>query len=401
MMLWTNRFCQQNKRRSIHILALLTIYFFAGTICLYSTDPPLRNKVQIVVIDPGHGGKDPGAIGSKIKEKEVVLNIGLKLGKYIEENYNDVKVIYTRKTDVFIPLDERAMIANEAKADLFISIHANSVPRSNALGTETFVIGRHKDEENFEVAKKENSVILLEENYESKYKGFDPNSIDSYIIFSVMQKTYQGHSLALAKMVQDEFEFRARRVNRGVKPAGFVVLWMTTMPSILVETGFLTHPDEERYLGSREGQEYLASAMFRAFRKYKTSIEENSNFNNLALSAKKDLNAEVTGNPKKHAESMSLSEIPDIGENLHFKLQIVVSQKQLEPTDPYFKDYTGVTEFRSGQWYKYAVGSNTSYEEIEDFCNKVRQDFPDAFVIAVKNGEILNLKKALKKENIE
>lgn len=385
----TNRFCQQNKRKTIHILALLALYFTFGAFDLYSTDPPLRNKVQVVVIDPGHGGKDPGALGSKIKEKEVVLTIALKVGKYIQENFDDVKIIYTRKSDVFIPLDERAKIANEAKADLFISIHANAVHRPNAVGTETFVIGRHKDDENFEVAKKENSVILLEENYESKYQGFDPNSIDSYIIFSVMQKTYQEHSLSMAKMVQDEFELRARRINRGVKPAGFVVLWMTTMPSILIETGFLTNPDEEEYLASEKGQDYLASAIFRAFRKYKTAIEENSNFANNGPVNK------IEQDPGYESVNFKI-EKTRAEEELHFKVQVMVSQKQLDSEDPYFKNYSNVKRFQSGKWYKYAVGQSFSYDEIEDYCENVRQDFPDAFVIAVKNNEIMNLNKALK-----
>ncbi|MFW5645225.1 MAG: N-acetylmuramoyl-L-alanine amidase family protein [Bacteroidota bacterium] len=272
----------------MQILVLVFFYFLFGISYGYSTDPPLRDKVQVVVIDPGHGGKDPGAVGSVIQEKEVVLNIAMKAGKYIEDHFEDVKIIYTRETDVFVPLDERARIANEANADLFMSIHANAVHRPNAAGTETFVIGRHKDDENFELAKKENSVILLEDNYETKYQGFDPNSIDSYIIFSVMQKTYQGHSLAMARMVQDEFELKARRLNRGVKQAGFVVLWMTTMPSILIETGFLTNPEEEKYLASERGQDYLASAIFRAFRKYKNAIEENSKFARVSPVMKED-----------------------------------------------------------------------------------------------------------------
>lgn len=391
----TNSFCQQNKRKTMHILAFLFLYFIFGVASLYSTDPPVRNKVQVVVIDPGHGGKDPGALGSKIKEKEVVLNISLKLGNYIEQNYDDVKVIYTRKTDVFIPLDERARIANEAKADLFISIHANAVPRSSAKGTETFVIGRHKDDENFEVAKKENSVILLEENYETKYQGFDPNSIDSYIIFSVMQKTFQEQSLTIAKMVQDEFELKARRINRGVKPAGFVVLWMTTMPSILVETGFLTNADEENYLGSEQGQEYLASAIYRAFRKYKNAIEDNSNFESIAKTANEKADRSTEG--IQFSDENSDNVIP-AEESLHYKVQIMVSRNKIEAGDPYFKSYQDVREFRSGDWYKYAIGSSLSYKDIETFCDKVRKDFPDAFVIAVRNGEIISIKKALKEQ---
>lgn len=390
MVLLAIRFCQQNKRIRSVILVLMIMIFLLPGVNMSASNPPVRNKVQVVVIDPGHGGKDPGAVGKYIKEKDVVLNIALKLGKYIEENFDDVKVIYTRKTDVFVELHERAQIANSAKADLFISIHANAVAKSRALGTETFVIGRSKDDENFELAKKENSVILLEDNYETKYEGFDPNSIDSYIIFSVMQKTYQEHSLAMAKMVQDEFEQRAKRVNRGVKQAGFVVLWRTTMPSILVETGFLTHPDEEKYLGSSEGQDYLASAMYRAFRQYKTTIEENSKFETIARNEK---NQEII------PSGLSNDILPE--ENMHenntpyFKVQVMVAKNPLEDPSHNFGKYPEIEEFKSGKWFKYAVGKSMDYNEIVNFCNKVREEYPDAFVIAVKNGEIISLKEVL------
>jgi N-acetylmuramoyl-L-alanine amidase len=368
----------------------MIVIFFMPAIILSANNPPLRNKVQVVVIDPGHGGKDPGAVGNIIKEKDVVLDIALKLGKYIEENFDDVKVIYTRKTDVFVELHERAQIANDAKADLFISIHANAVSKSRALGTETFVIGRSKDDENFELAKKENSVILLEDNYETKYQGFDPNSIDSYIIFSVMQKTYQGHSLAMAKMVQDEFEQRAKRVNRGVKQAGFVVLWRTTMPSILVETGFLTHPDEEKYLASEEGKDYLASAMLRAFRQYKNTIEENSNFETIAKTAENQGNAEAGLSAENlPGDILQVDAIP------YFKVQVMVARNPLEDPANHFGNYSEVEEFHAGKWYKYAVGKAREYNEIVDFCDKVREEYPDAFVIAVKNGEIISLKEVL------
>ncbi len=235
-------------------------------------------KCRAVVIDPGHGGKDPGALGKHIREKDVVLAIGLKLGKYIEENFEDVKVIYTRSTDVFIPLHDRADIANKNKADLFISIHANSLPGSSATGTETFVMGEYKNSSNLEVAKKENAVITLEDNYTTRYEGFDPNSDDSYIVFSLLQKTYLYQSLEFAGFIQQQFRERAGRIDRGVKMAGFLVLWKTTMPSVLVETGFLTSSGEESFLGSDQGQDYIASAIYRAFKAYKEKIENNSHF---------------------------------------------------------------------------------------------------------------------------
>ncbi len=389
MIALANRFCQQNKRKGADILVFLIIYFLLLPTDLFSTDPPVRNKVQIVVIDPGHGGKDPGALGTSVMEKDVVLDISLKLGDYIKEYFDDVEVIYTREEDIFVPLDERAEIANKAKADLFISVHANALANSPALGTETFVMGINKDARNFEVAKKENSVILLEENYESKYQGFDPNSIDSYIIFSVMQKTYQGHSLAFASMIQDEFELRAKRINRGVKQDGFWVLWRTTMPSVLVETGFLTHPEEEKYLASRTGQEYLASAMFRAFRKYKNAIEQNSNFASFQVSNV----ASSSSENKKTSVNLTETSIPD---DIYFKVQVLVTGNPIENHNNYFNKYEEVMEYRTGDWYKYAVGKSYSYNEIENYCDNVRLDYPDAFVIAIKNDEVINVKDALK-----
>jgi N-acetylmuramoyl-L-alanine amidase len=367
-------------------------YFFISSAPAQSLENgSSNNKVKIVVIDPGHGGHDPGALGKKIKEKDVVLAVGLKLGKYIEDNFSDVRVVYTRKTDIFIPLDERAMIANKNKADLFISIHANSLPKSPAIGTETFVMGINKDAGNLEVAKKENSVITLEENYETKYEGFDPNSADSYIIFSIVQKTYQEHSLLFADMVQTEFETRAKRVNRGVKQSGFWVLWRTTMPSVLVETGFLTHPDEEKYLGSEEGQDYLASAIFRAFKMYKESIENKSHFENLAIQAEAE---------SKNIELQSLIEdnlIKDKG--LYFKVQVVTSKNPIKLDDPYFKNYKFAEEFKTGKLFKYAIGNSPSYKEIIEFAKTAKADFPDSFIIAVKNDQIISLRDALEEIN--
>src|SRR5690606_31448073 len=197
-------------------------------------------KVDVVVIDAGHGGKDPGTRGKQTLEKDVALKIALKVGNYIEKNVPGVKVIYTRKTDTYLSLDERARIANRANADLFICIHANSMPGGRAIGTETYVMGLHKDESNFEVAKRENSVILMDENYKERYEGFDPTSPESYILFSLTQSAYQESSLRFAQKVEDQFRNRAGRRSRGVKQAGFVILWKTTMPSVLIETGFLS-----------------------------------------------------------------------------------------------------------------------------------------------------------------
>ena len=240
--------------------------------------------VRTVVIDPGHGGKDPGCHGAKYKEKDVALAVALKLGNYIEEHMKDVKVVYTRKTDVFVELQERAEIANRAKADLFICIHCNSacvrdkklkrdVCNEEAHGAETYVMGIKNEKGKLDVAKRENSAILLEDNYVKKYNGFDPNSDESYIIMSMFTDTYLSQSLSFASKIQKQYGTKAGRVDKGVKRASLWVLWRTYMPSVLTEIGFLTNPEEEQFLGSARGQDYIASGIFRAFRDYKDEIE--------------------------------------------------------------------------------------------------------------------------------
>ena len=216
----------------------------------------------------------------KSKEKNVNLTVALKLGKLITENYEDVKVIYTRKTDVFVELYRRAQIANDNHADLFISIHSNAMTDKRFTGAETYVLGQTMDEANLQVAMKENSVITFEKDYETKYEGFDPNSVESYIIFSLMQNTYLRQSTEFATMIQSQFRDRVGRKDRGVRQAGFQVLWRTTMPSVLVEMGFITNAEEEKFLVSEQGQDYLASAIFRAFRDYKQTIDSRSGVRN-------------------------------------------------------------------------------------------------------------------------
>ena len=232
-------------------------------------------KVEKVVIDAGHGGKDPGTLGNFSREKDITLRVALELGRIIEENLDDVEVIFTRTSDKFIELDERPTIANKNNADVFISIHCNSVPRNRDIiyGTETYVMGLHTTERNFEVAKRENSVILLEENNQEKYEGFDPGAPESYIMFNIMQNAFIDNSINLAEKIEDQFKNRVGRNSRGVMQAGFWVLWRTSMPSVLVEIGYLSNSKEERYLNDKLGQIYLASGIFRAFRDYKEEIE--------------------------------------------------------------------------------------------------------------------------------
>jgi N-acetylmuramoyl-L-alanine amidase len=365
-------------------------------------------KLKTVVIDAGHGGKDPGSVGKTGTEKEVVLAIALKLGQYIETWLPDVKVVYTRKTDEFIPLHQRADIANAHKADLFISIHANGNTNSLVMGTETLVLGLHRAGENFEVAKKENSVILLEDDYTSHYEGFDPNSPESYIIFSLMQNLYFEQSINFAANVQDQFRDRATRKDRGVKQQGLLVLARTSMPGVLVETGFVTNPEEEIYLLSEPGQEYIASAIFRAFRDYKNMMEtkhsyiagtiqdNDSNksrgpsdslaYIDLLTAPVRDTNNEVIVKPA----------IVEVNNPVVFKVQILASVKKISQHDALFKGHSDVQEYRVGKMYKYVIGGSTSCKEMIDYSRKIQNLFPGAFVIATKDSSIIPLDQALK-----
>jgi N-acetylmuramoyl-L-alanine amidase len=256
--------------RNIGMTALLVAITLLNS---SSTIVQAQNKIDVIVIDAGHGGKDPGTQGKNSKEKDVCLKIALKLGKYIEENIKGVKVIYTRKTDTYLAYHERPVIANKHKADLFICIHANSNPNTKARGTETYVMGLAKEEKNFEIAKRENSVMLLDENYKEKYEGFDPNSAESYILFSLTQSAFLESSLAFANKVESQFKTKVKRPSRGVKQGPFWVLWSTAMPSVLIETGFLSNPEEEKYLLSAAGQDAIALGIYRAFKEYKSEVE--------------------------------------------------------------------------------------------------------------------------------
>lgn len=257
-------------------IAFLIIVLAAGATSKVMPQSNEGYKVKRVVIDPGHGGKDPGGIGTgryKATESDVVLKVGLQLRDYINEYLPEVEVIMTRETDVFLKLIERTKIANEAEADLFISLHCNTVNDKRAYGSETFVLGMHKTEDNLEVAKRENKVIFLEENYEENYEGFDPRSPESMIALSMMQSEFLHQSITVAGLIQEQFRERVGRRDRGVKQAGYWVISRTIMPSVLVELGFLTHPKEEDFLNSEQGVSYMASALFRAFRDYKEIME--------------------------------------------------------------------------------------------------------------------------------
>lgn len=348
-----------------------------------------NNKNWVIVIDAGHGGKDSGALGSlgiKTQEKDITLAIALKTGRYIEQNLKNAEVIYTRKNDTFVELRDRANIANKNKADLFISIHANWAKSSGIKGSETYVMGVNKDEQNLEVAMKENEVILMENDHTTKYEGFDPKSEISYVMFSLTQKIYREQSQNLASKIQTEFRERVDRNDRDVKQAGFWVLYTTTMPSVLVETGFITNPSEEKFLKSQEGQNYIASAIFRACKEYINEID-----------SKSGISWDNSLNPTAKSDSSEL--LMHKTGKLVFMVQIATSLSKTEIQPENFKGLTDVTEINSQDIFKYASGNFSDYISAVNYRKKLESVFPDAFVIAVKDYKILPLQQALDHNN--
>ncbi len=406
------------------IFLLILIYFIGFFTASAQVERKNGYTLKTVVIDPGHGGKDPGAVGSKVTEKEVVLAIALKLGEYIESKMDGVNVVYTRTTDEFVPLYKRAEIANSCKADLFISIHANALSKKDAKGTETLVLGLHRAEENFEIAKKENEVILLEEDYHTRYEGFDPESPESYIMLTLMQTVYFDHSINFASYVQEQFRDRAQRIDRGVKQQGLLVLAQTSMPGVLIETGFVTNSDEQEYLMSDEGQDYVASAIYRAFREYKKFVESRSApMQTLSSPPDSDMTTQSSSSGTKGSSTVKVAgqtmeirktkndtagphELPGdtdsrTDSDIEFKVQVTVSSNPIPLNSEVFKEMTDVEEFDEDGFYKYAVGSRKTYNEIVEYSKWVKNRFQDAFVIAVKNGRIIPLEQAFKESSIK
>lgn len=342
-----------------------------------------QEKQWVIVIDPGHGGKDPGAIGSFSKEKDINLAIALKTGSYIEQNIKNAKVVYTRKEDKTVDLRDRPVIANNNKADLFISIHTNQTNTKAVMGAETFIMGLTRDKENLAVAMKENEVMLLEDDYSAaKYQGYDPKSPESNILFTLMQNGYQKQSTTLASKIQAQFTEKVNRKDRGVKQAGFWVLFNTAMPSVLVETGFISNTTEEKFLNSEQGQDYLASAIFRACKDYVDEISSRS----IAISdIKKDTNLIASVEPVSPAP---------VEETL-FMVQISSSTVKTAIKPENFKGIRDVYELNSQGRYKYVSGKFQKYEDALKFRKEIRGIYPDAFVIAVKDGQIIPLQQAL------
>lgn len=351
------------------------------------------SKIELVVIDPGHGGKDAGASYGKWLEKDIVLDIALKVGKYITDRYPETKVIYTRTKDMFVPLHQRANIANKNDADLFISIHVNYVGSRSVHGTETFVLGQHRSADNLEVAKKENAVILLEDDYSTTYEGFDPNSPESYIMFEMVQDEYLHQSVELAAAIQDEFKIHAQRLDRSVKQAGFLVLRRTTMPSVLVEAGFISNSAERSFMVSESGKISLATSIFNAFKTYKKKIENRSNFHLVT----EELQLEEPETKELHNMSVEENVQPNIKNDIFFSVQVAALNRQINTNSENFRGETKIFKLNSGKVYRYFSGKFDNYENAVKEKHRLKTKFNDAFVVAIENGKLISVKKAMRK----
>ena len=359
-----------NNKASCIILSVIFIF----SLGLYAQADVGLGGIKTVVIDPGHGGKDPGCHGAHSNEKTVTLAIGLKLGEYIEKTYPEIEVIYTRKTDVFIELDERAQIANRKKADLFICIHANAGP-AKAFGAETYVLGLHRTEAQRKIAERENSVIEFEDGVEN----YEKLSADAIIARQLQLSVFLNHSIEFATRLQNQF-VEIGRSDRGVRQAGFLVLYKTTMPSVLIETGFLTNPSEENFLADSASQEKMAGAMFSAFKEYKAYYEAADQ------STKSNTSAPVDYGDKEENVKP---------EDIIFRVQIETSTNPIPTDDDIFKGMP-VWRYESNGLYKYTVGVFRNVDKANGLKKKMRTEgYEHAFVVAFQNGARINLDKAV------
>ncbi len=365
--------------------ALLAIVVMLFCTC----DVGAADKKFTLVIDAGHGGHDSGAVGARSKEKNINLSVALLFGKYVEKNCPDVKVIYTRTNDTFVTLQGRANIANNAKADLFVSVHTNSAAKGNtARGFEVYTLGMHRATDNLNVAKRENSVITLESDYKERYQGFDPNSSESYIMFEYMQDKSMENSVKFAKMVQNNVCSSAGRSNRGVHQAGFLVLRETSMPSVLIELGFISTPDEERQLNDAAVQDKIARGIFAAFQSYR----------GMASEAKADPVTVKVAEVEVKESTFTEEKVPTKVSNKNapvFKVQIFGTSKSLKKSDARFKGLKGVDYYKEGGLYKYTYGSSNNYEEIANLRQQIVGKFPEAFVVAFKGNSRTDIKEAI------
>lgn len=402
--------------------------------CMFVMTSLAANKRFTLVIDPGHGGHDAGALGAISKEKNINLAVALRFGKYVEQNLPEVRVIYTRKTDVFIPLNERANIANRANADLFISVHTNALPAGKiARGFETYTLGMHRAKDNLDVAMRENSVISMEKDYQQRYQGFDPRSSESYIIFEFIQGKNMERSVDLARMIQRGVCDGANRPDKGVHQAGFLVLRETSMPGCLIELGFITTPDEERLLNNDSRVDDIARGIYEAFAKYKNKYDrsvsvpyrakdsEDVNLpkivpdqepapkTRVVTRGKQPKREEATPEqpkrevkkqepkkdvkkqePKKEVKKAEIADAPV------FKLQIFVGSRNLRKGDAHFKGETDYDSFQEGNLVKYTLGASTNYNEIYRLRKEKLDKFPEAFIIAFKNGQKYDVNQAIR-----
>jgi N-acetylmuramoyl-L-alanine amidase len=342
--------------------------------------------LKTVVIDPGHGGKDPGAISGNIKEKDIVLDVALLTGKLIEEKFSDVNVIYTREKDVFVRLDKRAEIANKNDADLFISIHVNYFRSNNVNGAETFVLGTHRSEDNLKVAQMENSVILLEEDYTTRYEGFDPNSAESYIMFELIQNEFLEQSTFFADQLQKSFVNAARRKNRGVKQAGFLVLRQTSMPSVLVELGFLSNNVDKTYMLSNNGKMKMARSIADAFANYKHRVDSRSTLP-VKTSKIENHNTRKMKLEKNIPTTSSIVPLKEIApEGQWYAIQIVASREALKPGYKAFNGYSTVVYYIEDNWYKYCINTTQNFKEAEKAHENIKDKGEDAILIQFVDG---------------
>lgn len=379
-----------------------------------------KNKEWVIVIDPGHGGRDPGAIGGAIKEKDITLAIAIKLGKHLSKLEN-TKVIYTRETDETVELYKRPKKANESKADLFISIHCNSVESSKPYGAETWVMGLHRSKANLEVAKAENSVILLEDDYQTRYDGFDPNSPEAEIIFSLYQNAYLDQSVDFASMVQKELRTNSERFDRGVKQAGFLVLYKINMPGILVEAGFLSNENERKFLASDAGQNSIATSIYNAVINYREKVDgvkprvkpgtpivttENKAENKPAVN---QVSTTVTPNSpdvitdtptvdtKNNNKQVEVSEKPGAPAppKLYFSVQFLSTSYQRKLSDPLFSEINDVHFYAMDGIYRYVAGYFLSFEQANVYKNVlISKEFKDAFIVAFHDGKRIPVSEA-------
>lgn len=400
------------------------ITLLLALMCMLVVTAFAANKRFTLVIDPGHGGHDAGARGAISMEKNINLTVALRFGKYVEQNMPEVRVIYTRKQDVFIPLHERANIANRANADLFISVHTNALPTGKvARGFETYTLGMHRAKDNLDVAMRENSVISMEKGFEQTYEGFDPKSSESYIIFEFIQGKNMERSVELARMIQRSVCDSGCRPDKGVHQAGFLVLRETSMPSCLIELGFITTPDEERLLNDNAKVDDIAKGIYEAFAKYKNKYDRSVSVPYRAANRQEStLPKIVPDSYKEEAENRRVKKqepvrrtraaktddsdrkadtVASLSRNAPkdapvFKLQIFVGNRNLRKGDAHFKGETEFDSFQEGNLVKYTLGASTNYNEIYRLRKEKMEKFPEAFIIAFKNGEKYDVNQAIR-----